>query len=291
MNFEYHRPEGHRHKPSARKFLDRTVDLSKQTGVAIPGIAEAIERIDHARDLIEQRTTRTETDHALQTRIAQGLIDGDLTEETAMEEIVKADSMKVGGTMYLAIGMTEKLAIAKAFADIGANVDETEVMEKMRKVTDTCVEEIKALRPTLDGIRDADAAAKAGAKQAAAWSRYVSELLPKFEAVHELATLLRQQHWLDPLPIVYQPRADQVPLVSKYGRPDDVIAARKRKDRKPLELLDPICDDWLPGGPYTEEEIAAHAEEANLADLEFEESLPEDPAARRLAEYRREVTA
>jgi hypothetical protein len=122
----------------------------------------------------------------------------------------------------------------------------------VRAVVAEIIAATRKLRGPLEGINSAEEATAAGTKTANAWATYRSELLPKWKAAHELVKRLRVLHWIRPLPL-------DLAEFAQVGRPDlrveDVRNAR-RAGRELLTLLDPLCDRWQLGGPYTEEEAA-----------------------------------
>lgn len=245
--------------------LDEIAELATSLSIEIPVLAPAREKVAHSRRFVDEMSARYEDPSALVRRIAHALVDGELDLDSAAAEIVKA---KPDTALRVAAKTSEEYANRQAFARAGAEFDGDAVLEACRAVVAESLAEIRKLRKPLDGITNGEGAVEAGAKTAAAWVAYKAALT-RFERVHELAKTLRELHWIKPLPIGCNP---------KWGRRDRVRAdtqQARRAGRVFCDLLDPICDEWLPGGPYTEAEalefehrVRMAADERERADFE-----------------------
>ncbi len=170
--------------------------------------------------------------------------------------------MEPGSILASAVKRTAAKVPAAAFNEFRQGLDGDEVLDEARESATAAREEIVALRSTLKGVRDAEQANARGSKVAAAWSRYTTEHLPKWQATHELIKRLRALHLIGPLPLTDRAAA-------AYGRFDlaqENTREAKRAGRPILRLLDEVCDEWYPTGPHTAEEAAAFCDQIKSSD-------------------------
>jgi hypothetical protein len=249
MLTEYPKPDHPVSESEAADKLDAIAGLAHTIGLELPAVEAGREMVHRSRRFIDQAKATEDTSTAAR-RIARQLVAGDLDFDGAVTEAARVEAMQHGGVLARAVKQTEGLAAKRAFADIGRELDGEHTLEQARTIAADTLDQIRKLRVPLEGITDAEQATQAGTTTAKAWAAYKSELLPRWEATHQLVKLLRAQYWIDPLPI------DTAAV--RYGRYDlareDTRQAKGRTGQPIRVLLDPICDRWLPGGPYTEAE-------------------------------------
>lgn len=247
---EYPKPERLAHETEAQKILEKLGSLADQAGIDVPAIERGLELLTRTGRFTDELAARRETTSDTSKRIAQALVLGELDVDSAALEVARSEALRPDSVLARAIRRTPQLAAREAIAIFRRELDGDQVLEQARQCVADTLDAIRALRKPLKGIRDAEQATAAGHKVASAWATYQTELLPRWDAAHELVKTLRSYHWLKPLPI-------GAGVAFRWGRYDlareDIIAAR-RADETILLLLDEICDAWLPGGPHTEQE-------------------------------------
>lgn len=272
---------------SAIEILEQAAELADLAGVNLPTLAESRENIARAKDTQQAALAIREDEGGLIQRITHDLADGKLDLDQAAAEITTAQALARGSVLQRAVAKVEGVAVNNALTNFGASVHEDALLKELRKVVDDTLTAIRKLRPALKDISSAEEATKAGTKQATAWATYVNELLPKWNAAHDLTDLMRRQHWIKPLPVEfhrdtlgsagirYAPRGPG--WNSRVGRNDlrlEDLASAKRSGETIAVLLDERCDRWIPGGPYTEEEIRTFHKDIPTDEHEANTSRP-----------------
>lgn len=244
-----------------REVLDEIIAAADTAGIDLPAAHQARDMVDRA--LEHKRAVaqaRRERDSAPQ-KLAEGLVDGDLDIGKAAEQAGRTEAV-TGEVLRRAGAKTTRVALKRAMDHLRTNVDGDAVLEQCRRVVAEAVTAIKGLRPTLKDIATAEDAVNAGPKQAAAWSSYISQELPRFYAAHELVAVLRRLHIVEPLPVPEDADPRELSrLATRAGRRyrNNRLLPSKQRARKAgqpyLEILDPAFDAAEPGGPFTADEI------------------------------------
>lgn len=239
----------------AEAILDELAELATAAGIELPTLADGRGQIERSRRFRREFSARTETRDAAIRRIRRAIATGELDLDAAAAEAARAEQWVQGSVFQRAVSGAQDLAATLAFDELGRSLDGEAILQEARSIVAHTVAAIRKLRPTLDGIADAEQATAAGPKVAKAWATYKSELFARWEATHDLVRRLRDFHWIRPLPV-------ELRQFARYGRPDLRVEDRKvarRAGDELHELLDPISDRWLPGGPYTESEAQKFA--------------------------------
>lgn len=260
---QYGKPERLVTPSEIESYLDELEELSTTAGILLEfdTVREKIERTDRFRaEFAEARETR----RATVKRLAGLLVDGEIDLKEAAMEATLAEATGGSTIISASISLSEEIAAQRALADFASSLPD-DLLDRAQARAAEVREQIIGLRDELDGIRDAEAATAAGSKTATAWASYRSELLPAFDATHELIKRLRAHHLLAPLPLAARD-------FSKYGRMDRARDARQEVQQARGEairpILDPICDDWIPTGPHSEKQALAFLKEVETEEQE-----------------------
>lgn len=250
-------------RDDAPALLAEVHDLASTAGVDVAdALGEGLAAVERVKTIRREFNDRAQDPGAAVKALARRLIDGSVDWDGAVAEAARIDAVHQDGSLSRAVRRANHLRGTVAAEALTASLDGDAVLADCRRRVAETLAEIRKLRGPLAGIRNADAAVKAGPKAAKAWSTYTTELSPRFEAAYALVKLLRDYHLIDPLPY-------RLSAYARCARPTlrlDDYQAGKRSGVRLLEPLDPICDRWGLGGPYTEEEAlefdkAAAAEE------------------------------
>lgn len=261
MKTEYPKIKRIAHPGEGVDLLDQVHDLGDSLGISIDAVENSRKKVMRAKRFIQELRERQVNSSELARQISHSLVEGEMDLDQAIRTCGDAAVLKEGSTLRIAVRRTEDVAVSSAFAEVSREIDGHAVLRKCQQVATAAVSEIRKLREVLDGVRDAEDATRAGTKAATAWVRY-QELLGRWNEVHELVGLLRDQHWIKPLPIGWHGSK------SPYGRGDLQKTDRqdaRRTGRPILELLDPVCDRWMPEGPFTEEQAELYLREREVA--------------------------
>lgn len=249
----------------AAKRLDAILGCADRAGVDLGDqFREArsrLERVHSVRRAFEQGKPDLEVEAG---RLARGLVLGELDLDEAALEANRIEA-RTTGLLEKAVRRTASTATTLAWRAAGEAIDADRVLTDARGVSDRSVAAIRELRPTLDGVTNAEEAAAAGTKVAGAWATY-REHLDTWNGTHNLVVLLRDEHWLSPLPVPFQDgrNGDQRRMHHRgspkrhFGRryelPGRLVGAQrnaKAAGEEFLHLLDPVCDDAVPVAPPT----------------------------------------
>jgi hypothetical protein len=257
---EYPRAKRPKNPTEAAATVAKLRHLADVAGVKITGLDQTEKRIAAAGDIRAEASQYAEDRETFRRRIAQSLAEGGLTLTKAAEEAVKNQSLQHGGIVWQAAQDSEGLAVQFAFDRLTEASDKHKLLAALKASVTKTLDAIRAHRETLDGITTADQAMAAGETQAKAWNDYANVQIPRWYAAVELADLTRDYHLIPPLPRRFQEHPHTPPLKARFGnyrlRANDLAKAHKHGDQI-LELLDPICDEWLPG-IWSEQEIIGH---------------------------------
>lgn len=236
--------------------LEELAGLAETAKVNLPGLDIALDKVSKSNAIQREFRQHRERPEDAAARVARSLVAGELDLDGAARDLVLVEAMESNSLLAKAVKRTAAKIPSAAFREFQKSLDPDQVLEEARKSAAEARGAIVKLRPTLDGVRDAEQATSAGSKVASAWAKYKSDLLPRWEAAQKLVSRLRDFHLVPPLSL-------DVRRAARLGRIDLATAdnkAAKRAGAPILELLDPCCDEWLPTGPHTQEEAEGFAD-------------------------------
>lgn len=233
--------------------IEEISDLATTANVELPGLAEAAAGVAGGKAIVAELSEQREKPGVAADRIARSLIDGEVDLEGAARELALVEAMAPGSLLAQAVRRTTAKIPARAFAEFSRRLEDEDVVQLARKEAAETREEIIKLRPALKGIHDAEEATQKGTKAAAAWAHYRTELLPRYEAIHELIGRLRKLHLVAPLPL----ECRMASMNGRYDKAEEDAQAARRAGRPVRKVLDEVCDAWISTGPHTEEEVVS----------------------------------
>jgi hypothetical protein len=249
----------------AAKRLDAILGCADTAGIDLGDqyreARSRLDRVHSVRRAFEQGKPDLEVEAG---RLARSLVLGELDLDEAAHEAARIEA-RTTGLLEKAVRRTASTATTLAWRAAGEAIDADRVLADARGVSDRSVAAIRELRSTLEGVTNAEEAAAAGSKVAGAWATY-REHLDTWNGAHNLVVLLRDEHWISPLPVPFQDNrnGDQRrmhhrgspnrPFGRRYEFPDRLGDAKrnaKAVDAEFLHLLDPVCDEAEPVAPPT----------------------------------------
>lgn len=231
--------------------IEEISDIATTATVNLPGLAEATTAIAASKVIVAELSEQREKPDAAADRVARSLIDREIDLEGAARELALVEAMSPDSLLARAVRRTTAKIPARAFAEFGRRLADDDVMQLARTAAAETRDEIVKLRPTLKGVHDAEGATQKGPKVAAAWARYKTDLLPRYEAIHSLVRRLRQLHLVAPLPL----KCEMAAMNGRYDKAEEDGRAARRAGRPIRPVLDEVCDTWIPTGPHTEAEV------------------------------------
>lgn len=258
----YGKPERPGNESEYSEVISELADLAEQAGVELPGIEEARTRVVTSKHIVQKFRSHRENPEDAAARIANALVVGDVDLDEAARELAHVEAMAPDSILARAVNRTAVKVPASAFSQFRRQLDGDKILGEARESAVSARKAIVGMRSLLNGVRSAEEANARGSKVAASWSRYTTELLPKWEAAHELVKRLRALHLIQPLPLTDRAAA----MYGRFDLAQENTRQAKRAGRPILKLLDDVCDEWHPTGPHTAGEAAAFCDQIEASD-------------------------
>lgn len=272
----YGKPERLRGEHEYADYLEQIGALAEAAGVDLPGLDAARTKVATSRNIVTEFRRHREDPEDAASRVASALVAGEMDLDQAAAELVTVEAMGAESILAKAVKRTAAKIPAAAFSEFARQLDGEAILMAARESAASARQQILKLRGTLADVRNADQANARGSRTASAWAKYTTELLPRWQAAHDLVARLRDLHLIAPLPLTDRSAA-------KYGRFDiaQSDSRRARRAKQPIRLiLDECCDAWAPTGPHTPAEAAKFCDE--IANVEAAENARDQKIAEKL---------